>query len=139
MAGLRAKRDEILSEIDRLEGFIAGLRADLSQIDAVVGILNRVPASYAPRTARKRLFQRGETGRIVFAALRRSERPLSTREIVALVAAQKGEDVSDPVVVSSIMNRLGKSLAKYRQRGDLLGERRGNMTYWRLPYDRPEA
>jgi hypothetical protein len=133
MSGLRAKRDEILGEIDRLEGFIAGLRADLSQIDAVVGILNRVPASYAPRTTRKRLFQRGETGRIVFAALRRSELPLSTREIVALVAAQKGEDVSDQIVVSSIMNRLGKSLAKYRQRGDVLGERQGNMTYWRLP------
>lgn len=133
MSGLWAKRDEILSEIDRLEGFIAGLRADLSQIDAVVGILNRAPASYAPRSARKRLFQRGETGRIVFAALRRSERPLSTREIVALVASQKGEDVSDPLIVSSITNRLGKSLAKFRQRGDVLGERRGNMTWWRLP------
>lgn len=131
VSGLKAKRLEILSEIDRLEGFIAGLRADVMQIEAAMQIVARKPGAdaYRPVRTRKRLFDRGESGRIIFAALRRSERPLSTREIVALVATEKGEDVTDP----GIMNRVGKTLAKFRQRGDVLGERQGNMTWWRLP------
>jgi len=32
-----------------------------------------------------------------------------------------------------VMNRVGKTLAKFRQRGDVLGERCGNMTWWQLP------
>jgi hypothetical protein len=28
---------------------------------------------------------------------------------------------------------VGKSLAKFRQKGHVLGVRKGNMTWWRLP------
>ena len=61
---------------------------------------------------------------MVFAALRRSERPLSTVEIAALVLP----DAERKAALKSV----GKSLAKFRQRGDVLGERKGNMTWWRL-------
>jgi hypothetical protein len=76
----------------------------------------------------KRLFQRGRLGQLVFAVLRRSERPLSTVEIVALVSPD-AERQSRKSAIKSV----GKSLAKFRQRGDVLGERKGNMAWWRLP------
>jgi hypothetical protein len=82
---------------------------------------------------RKRLFERGESGRLVYAALRRVDRPVSTQEIVGLFAADKGHDTTDLIAMSGVMHRVGKTLAKFRQRGDVLGERRGNMTWWRLP------
>lgn len=135
VSGLKAKRLEILSEIDRLEGAVAALRADVLQIEAAIRIVSGDPAAKTLErlTSRKRLFERGEAGKIIFAALRRSERPLSTAEIVSLIAAERGEDQTDKLVMSTIMNRVGKTLGKYRHRGHVLGERRGNMTWWRLP------
>ena len=126
ITGLRAKRAEIIREIDRLQSIIEAHGADLLHIEAALAIClgRRV---YEPQR-RRRLFQRGEVGRLVFAALRRSERPLSTIEIVALVSP-------DPERQSrkAALKTIGKSLAKFRQRGDVLGERHGNMTWWRLP------
>ena len=123
VSGLKAKRSEIVREIDRLEAVIAGHRADLSIIDAATAIVTGKPAGEASQK-RKRLFQRGEIGRLVFAALRRSERPVSTAEIAALMATEGKRPT---------LKSLGKSLAKFRERGDVTGERKGNMTWWRLP------
>ena len=120
---LKAKRAEIVREIDRLQATLAAHGADLLHIEAAIAICAGKPL-YEPQR-RKRLFQRGELGKLVFAALRRSERPLSTVEIVALVSP----DAERKVAIKSV----GKALAKYRQRGDVRGERKGNMTWWRLP------
>ena len=120
---LKAKRAEIVREIDRLQATLAAHGADLLHIEAAIAICAGKPL-YEPQR-RKRLFQRGELGRMVFAALRRSERPLSTVEIVALVSPERERKAA--------LKAIGKSLAKFRQRGDVLGERKGNMTWWRLP------
>lgn len=120
---LKAKRAEIVREIDRLQATLAAHGADLLHIEAAIAICAGKPLHEPQR--RKRLFQRGELGRMVFAALRRSERPLSTVEIIALVSP----DADRKAAIKSV----GKSLAKYRQRGDVLGERKGNMTWWWLP------
>jgi len=81
---LKAKRAEIVREIDRLQATLAAHGADLLHIEAAIAICAGKPL-YEPQR-RKRLFQRGELGKLVFAALRRSERPLSTVEIIALVS-----------------------------------------------------
>jgi hypothetical protein len=120
---LKAKRAEIVREIDRLQAIIEAHGADLLHIEAAIAICAGKPF-YEPQR-RKRLFQRGEIGQLVFAALRRTERPLSTVEIVALVSP----DAERKAAIKTV----GKSLAKFRQRGDVLGERRGNITWWRLP------
>ena len=127
---LRAKRAEIVREVDRLQAFIDGHRADLLHIEAAIAICEGKQRFYEPQKP-KRLFQRGRIGQMVFAALRRSERPLSTVEIVALVLP----DTERKAAIKSV----GKSLAKFRQRGDVLGERRGNMTWWRLPTGKPQS
>ena len=120
---LKAKRAEIVREIDRLQATLAAHGADLLHIEAAIAICAGKPL-YEPQR-RKRLFQRGELGKMVFAALRRSERPLSTVEIVALVSSDADRKAA--------LKTIGKTLAKFRQRGDVLGERKGNMTWWRLP------
>ena len=126
VTGLRRRRAKILAEIARLEAYVANHRADLLHIEAAIAICIGKPVSEPQQ--RKQLFQRGRVGQLVFAALRRSERPLSTAEIAALVAPD-----TDPQARTSTLKTVGKSLAKYRQRGNVLGERRGNMTWWRLP------
>jgi len=123
ITGLRAKRAEIIREIDRLQAIIAAHGADLFHIEAAMAICLGKPV-YEPQR-RKRLFQRGEVGKLVFAALRRSERPLSTVEVVALVSPDRPRKAA--------IKTVGKTLAKFRQRGDVIGERQGNMTRWRLP------
>jgi hypothetical protein len=120
---LKAKRAEIVREIDRLQAIIEAHGADLLHIEAAIAIC--AGKSFYEPQRRKRLFQRGEVGKLVFAALRRSERPLSTVEIAALVSP----DAERKAAIKTV----GKSLAKFRQRGDVLGERQGNMTWWRLP------
>lgn len=122
ITGLRRQRAKILAEIARLEGVIAGHRADILHLEAAITVCSG-KRFYEPQE-RKRLFQRGQVGQVVFAALRRSERPLSTAEIVALI----GPDDRKRAIKS-----VGKSLAKFRQKGHVLGERRSNMTWWRLP------
>ena len=123
IVGLKAKRAEIVREIDRLQAIVEAHRADILQLEAAIAICTG-KRFYEPQ-GRKRLFQRGRIGQMVFAALQRSEPPLSTVEIAALVLP----DAERKAAIKSV----GKSLAKFRQRGDVLGERRGNMTWWRLP------
>lgn len=122
IVGLKARRAEIVREIDRLQAIVEAHRADILQLEAAIAICTG-KRFYEPQR-RKRLFQRGRIGQMVFAALRRSERPLSTVEIAALVLP----DAERKAALKSV----GKSLAKFRQRGDVLGERKGNMTWWRL-------
>jgi hypothetical protein len=126
IVGLKRQRAKILAEIARLESLIAGHRADLLHIEAALAICAG-KRSYEPQR-RKRLFQRGAVGQLVFAALRRSEHPLSTVEIAAMVSPD-----GEPRRRKATIKTVGKSLAKFRHRGDVTGERKGNMTWWRLP------
>ena len=126
ISGLKAKRAEIVREVDRLQAFIDAHKADILQLEAAIAICEG-KRFYEPEKP-KRLFQRGRIGQMVFAALRRSERPLSTVEIVALVSPD-----ADREKRTAMLKAVGKSLAKFRQRGDVLGERKGNLTWWRLP------
>ena len=122
ITGLRRQRAKILAEIVRLESVIAGHRADILHLEAAITVCTG--KRFHEPQERKRLFERGQVGQVVFAALRRSERPLSTAEIVALLASDNPKRA---------IKSVGKSLAKFRQKGHVLGVRKGNMTWWQLP------
>ena len=133
VTGLKRQRAKILAEIARLEGVIAGHRADILHLEAIAITVCSGKRFYEPQTP-KRLFQRGQVGQVVFAALRRAERPLSTAEIAGLIAPG-----SEPRTRKATIKTVGKSLAKFRQRGHVIGERKGNMTWWRLPLPQNSA
>jgi hypothetical protein len=129
VTGLKAKRAAIFREIARLEGVIERHRADLVVLATAIAIVTGKPVESASEPpSRKRLFQRGEIGQLVFGILRRSERPLSTAEIAAMAVPN-----ADTERQKAILKSVGKSLAKFRRQGHVLGERRGNLTWWWLP------
>jgi hypothetical protein len=94
VSALRKKRSEVAGHVHDLEKKIATWRARLAHIDETIKIFSPEtdPEAIPPKRTyrRARYFSRGEFARLCLDALRKSERPLTTAEIVASVIRAKG-------------------------------------------------
>jgi hypothetical protein len=99
ISALKRRRAEIDGEIDASEARLRSLNEALCHLDATLALFD---PDYDPKTIRARrrydraqLFGKGKLTRLILDALRRSERPLSTQEVIAAIAAELnfGSDV----------------------------------------------
>lgn len=49
------------------------------------------------------------------------------------VAEKSGLDTADKDAMLHLVSNVGKAMGHYRKNGHVIGQRRGNMTWWRLP------
>lgn len=124
VTGLQAKRHEIAAEIERLSDA-------LKHLDAAIGAI--AGRSSAPKRQSRTNQQRGSVGRYIFDALREAQSKLSTVQIAAYVAEKIGVDISEKRAMLAMNKKVGKAIGHYRRNGQVLGERRGYVTCWRLP------
>lgn len=136
---LTAKRDEILRVIAGYETKLAQARADLAAVSAAIVVLERREAFEArPYDDLSHLFRYGELGSLCLAAL--SDGPLSTLAVAAKVAAAKGFDTDDKVLLKSLCYSVVASLRSMEQRRKVRdggsfhpSGRRKRSRFWMLP------
>ena len=76
-----------------------------------------------PRAARIVLFYRNELREYLLAELRKADRPLSRRQLAALVCQVEGKDPRDRRLITDITRRVGTTLRKMRASKLVQGQR----------------
>jgi hypothetical protein len=94
MAALKARRGSIAGQITDYEARLRRLREAMAHIDGTLRLFDEEiePDSIAPKKPYKRvkLFGQGELNRLIFDAMRKAERPLSTPEIARSIVEELG-------------------------------------------------
>lgn len=116
ISGLLRKRQEMLTEAERLRDRIAEIKNDLSALDRTLASLGHKGDLDAmmPRQRRQVVFGRGDLIRAILNELRGAERPLRSREIAQAIIAVRGDDPRDQRYIADLTRRVGKALRPLR-------------------------
>jgi hypothetical protein len=133
LSALRDKRAVLASEVVQLESQLRARKLALGHVDATLKLLDPSIEIGAIRTKRPvkriRLFRQGELGRMILKALRESDAPLSTAQIVAAILAAGGHgDAARPTMAP----RVRGNLAYQERRGTVLKSGSGKAVRWSL-------
>lgn len=133
LAVLKDKRATLASEIVHLERQIRARKDSLAHVDATLKLLDpSIETGSIPNkrlSKRIRLFRQGELGRLILGALRSSERPLRTAEIVSAILSAGGHGESARATVAP---RVRGNLAYLERRGKVEKISVGLQARWRL-------
>ena len=117
---LKKKRAELTGEIARNQARLEELARDVEHID---GVLRIMAPDFIAESVRPKVFvppkswsKRGEMSRAVLSILRTAEGPLTTREIAAIVARQRGLE-PDTAMLNIMTRRVGHCLRDKREQG----------------------
>lgn len=94
MAALRERRAEMSGELTRLERQVRHLKASMVHMDATLRLMdpdrdpNEIPSKRP--YVRTKLFGAGKLNRMIFDAMRKGARPMSTAEVVAGIVMELG-------------------------------------------------
>jgi hypothetical protein len=135
--GLVKKRAELAGEMLRTQSHLASLAKDLETLDAALKLV--APDLDIPGIAPKMVkppedwSKRGEMSRVVFAILRTSQKPMTSREIAAEMIVQRGLAAS-PKLLNLMTRRVAGCLRDKRAQGlvDNVPTRGGLWLEWRL-------
>ena len=136
VTGLMQKRAEIAGRIEHTQTALRQLIIDLDNLDATLRLFDPdidleeiKPKPFPPR---HQAF-RGEVSRIVFAALRQANGPLTSHDIAQHVMAERGLNTSDKRLVRLIGKRVGACLRHQRGKGLVRAERGpGQFMLWEV-------
>ena len=133
MAGLVAKRDELVKLRDRLEADIRAITVDVDHLEAAIRLFDPENTPEARRRyAAMHRAPKGQSMRFVLATLRTAERPLTSREIALAWCKDRGLDAKDSTVVT-ITKRIGATLRALMEKGMVAQEGHvEGLVGWRL-------
>jgi hypothetical protein len=136
LAALKERRASIDGEIKALEVQLRNLNEALCHLDATLSIFD---PDYDPKTVRARrryertkLFGKGKLSRMILDTLRRAERPLASREVIAAIAGEMNYGAKPPAVVIGNVRAGLRYLAK---RGAVAREGERRAARWRITLD----
>lgn len=133
LSALKHKRASIASEIVQLERQLRHRKDMLVHVDATLRLLDpsiEVGAIRPKRPPQRiKLFRQGELGRMILNALRTSEAPMSTAEIVSAILAAGGHGEGARPTMAS---RVRGNLAYLERRGKVLRTGNGKGVLWSL-------
>ena len=111
ISGLLTKRADLLGEAEVIRDRLAAIKNDIDALDRTLSVLNYDGDLDAqmPRAKRHVIFGRGELAKQVLATLRRSQGPMTSREIAQEIVSDSGLDARDRKYVSDLTKRVGKS------------------------------
>jgi hypothetical protein len=113
---LRAKRAELSGELKAAQAKVAHLARSLEHLDNTLWLFDETikPATIKPRTKRKQSsrFGPGEMTRAVWAVLRKSDEPLTVREIAERLAEGMGLDMSTTKAANQVVANVRAALAR---------------------------
>lgn len=133
LAGLVAKRHELVAYRDRLEADIIALTVDIDHLEAAIRIFDPEDTPEARmRYAALHRAPKGQSTRFVLRKLREASEPLTSRALADMWCADRGLNAKASTV-SMIRKRLGATLkalhnkGRVRQEGHVEG-----LIGWRL-------
>lgn len=119
IAALDRKREEITRAIEDAERVVAGLRAQLMHVDAVIGLFDperAVDGAQAiPTRPPRNYFGRGELSRMVMEIMRETGSK-SPAEISRQVVARRGIDPADKPLAHVMTKSVSRVLREMRRR-----------------------
>lgn len=134
LAALKERRASIDGEIQACEIRLRSLNETLCHLDAVLSLLD---PDYDPKSIRARrrydrakLFGKGKLTKLILDALRRSERPLTTPEVIAAIAAEMSFGSNVPAGVKARVRAGLRYLRKVR--GSVVKEGERATAVWKL-------
>jgi hypothetical protein len=115
ISGLLKKRSDLFNEAERIRDRLAVIRNDIDALDRTLDVLGYDGDLDAamPRQKRQVLFGRGELTRQVLTILRRSAKPMTSRQIAQEIVSDSGMDARDRKFVSDLVKRVGKACRQY--------------------------
>lgn len=137
VAGLIAKRQEIAAQVEALQSQVKAATAALDRIEATMRIfkpdLDTLQFPVRPVPPAHQAFK-GEITRIVFAAIRASETPLTARELAEIVMQERGLPVQDLKLLKVMQSRVGSMLNHWRRVKKILRSEGGSdgVLRWRI-------
>jgi hypothetical protein len=110
--GLLAKRKELVEEIADLKEKVAFLGNDVEAIDRVLDTLghNDHREGRSPRAARIILFYRNELRIFLLDHLRKSDQPMTSRELAMVVCDTEGKSPGDQRLIRDVTRRVSTTL-----------------------------
>lgn len=134
VSGLLRKRRELQQEAEELRSRLAEVSNDLNVIERAIAIIGHDGAlpDASPRATRIALFVRGELKRFIRDTLAKTDKPLRSREIAALLFDAQGRDFGDRRVRNEIVKRVGKALSQMAHAGIVVkdgGKNRGDWVW----------
>lgn len=140
LAALKRKRATFAGEIVDYKKKIKWREEQLKHIDATIRVfepefdVETIPASRPQK--RVKLFRQGELGRMLLDALRKADRPLSSREIAdAVMQAMGHTEKSLPALAQRVRSNLSYH---EKQTGRVVKVGKGVNAKWKLP-DKPTS
>lgn len=123
ISGLVKRRSTLSGEIARAQARLRKMHSDLATLDATIRMfdVDYPIGRIKPRGEcyRKDWKSRGEMIRLIFSILRNTSRPMTVREIAIEVMANKQMDTNNRKAVESMWQRVGRTLRKKRDIGQL--------------------
>lgn len=133
VAGLEAKREELLRFRKGLEGELHKVTCDIDHLDACIRLFDadQTPAAIL-RYATKHRAQKGHLRRFVLTFLRDAEGPVTSRQITEAWIEARGLNADDQTFVI-LRKRIGACLTKLRVNGVVVGsEHIGDYKGWKM-------
>ncbi len=125
LSGLLKKRSEIAGLLEHYQDAVRQCVIDLDNVDATIRLykpdidLEDVrPKPVPPRYAA----YKGQVTRGVLAALRDSDKPLTSRDLALRLMADRGLNTADKHTVRLMQKRIGACLKHWRNKGVLCSE-----------------
>lgn len=111
ISGLLTKRADLFNEALQIRDRLATIKNDIDALDRTLNVLGYEGDLDAamPRQKRNVIFGRGELTRQVLTILRRSKKPLTSRQIAQEIVSDSGMDARDRKMVSDLTKRVGKA------------------------------
>lgn len=135
--GLVKKRAALAGEMKRTQEALSRMARDLETLDNAIKVVAPeldIPA-IAPKMVRppEDWSKRGEMSRQIFAILRTSQRPLTSREIAAAMIVQRGM-ASTPQLLNLMTRRVATNLRDRREQGLVVNpeQRGGQYLEWQI-------
>ncbi len=137
---LQYKRDQIQAAIANYERRLTQARADLAAVSTAIKVFENTGdvLDVSGYTDLHRLFRRRESTNMAMDALREFG-PLTTSQLARIIAARKGLDTRDAVLIKAIALRLVHALAIHCKLGKIADAGRAKgVRIWALPEPAPK-
>jgi len=123
VSALKAKRVQVASHIEALQGQLRQATIDLDHVEAALRLFDPEVdlAALSPRKIAPVLYDtKGDTGRIILETLRTSMRPLSTAQVCDAVMLARGLDTNDKALCRVMMRRTNANLKHWAKKRGLI-------------------
>ena len=120
IASLVERRRLLAADLDKAQGHVQQLHADIASLDAVIRQYDPEYDVGSLRPKYRRQATTAETGamsRAVLDTLRRAGGPQGTKEIAAKITAERGLNAADTALRRNMVKRVGMALRYQRMNG----------------------